>query len=63
MKEAGVNIQRAKTTKMSESSCKQRVVLDLSYDDMMSDKVLLFKFLFILYNILLKIKYIFYLGT
>jgi hypothetical protein len=58
MREAGVNIQKAKTTKMAESSCKQRVVLDLSYDDMMSDKVLNFKFLFLLYNILLEIKYI-----
>uniref|UniRef100_A0A2S2R4G6 tRNA (guanine(9)-N(1))-methyltransferase n=1 Tax=Sipha flava TaxID=143950 RepID=A0A2S2R4G6_9HEMI len=41
MREAGVNIQKAKTTKMAESSCKQRVVLDLSYDDMMSDKDLI----------------------
>lgn len=39
MREAGIEIQKVKTKKMEESSCKQRIVLDMSYDDMMSDKV------------------------
>ncbi|VVC32922.1 tRNA methyltransferase TRMD/TRM10-type domain,tRNA methyltransferase TRM10-type domain [Cinara cedri] len=38
MREAGIEIQKIKTTKMAESTCKQRIVLDMSYDDMMSDK-------------------------
>lgn len=41
MREAGVQIQKVKTKKMAESTCKQRIVLDMSYDDLMSDKVVL----------------------
>lgn len=41
MREAGVAIQKVKTKKMAESTCKQRIVLDMSYDDLMSDKVVL----------------------
>jgi len=38
MRKSGVEIQKTKTTKMAQSTCKQRVVLDMSYDDMMSNK-------------------------
>lgn len=62
MREAGIDVQKVKTTKMAESSCKQRVVLDMSYDDMMSDKVLL-KFLFLIHHILLQKKLICCLVT
>lgn len=39
MREAGVEIPKVKTMKMAQSTCKQRIVLDMSYDDMMSNKV------------------------
>lgn len=39
MREAGVEIQKVKTKKMADSTCKQHIVLDMSYDDMMSNKV------------------------
>jgi len=39
MRESGVEIPKVKTNKMGESTCKQRIVLDMSYDDLMSDKV------------------------
>lgn len=39
MREAGVEVHKIKTNKMAESSCKQRIVLDMSYDDLMSNKV------------------------
>jgi len=39
MRKAGVEIQKVKTTKMAQSTCKQRVVLDMSYDELMSNKV------------------------
>lgn len=42
MREAGEEIIKVKTKKMAESTCKQRIVLDMSYDDMMSDKVLVY---------------------
>lgn len=38
MRQAGIEIQKAKLTKMAESTCKQRIVLDMSYDHLMSDK-------------------------
>lgn len=38
MRELGVKIPKVKTNKMSGSTCKQRIVLDMSYDDLMSDK-------------------------
>jgi len=41
MREEGVEIQKVKTKKMADSACKQRIVIDMSYDDMMSEKVLL----------------------
>jgi len=39
MREAGIKIPKVKTTKMALSTCKQRIVLDMSYDKMMSFKV------------------------
>ncbi|XP_050543459.1 tRNA methyltransferase 10 homolog A [Daktulosphaira vitifoliae] len=38
MKAAGHEIIKVKTTKMKESSCKTRIVLDMSYDHLMSNK-------------------------
>ncbi|XP_050434569.1 tRNA methyltransferase 10 homolog A [Adelges cooleyi] len=38
MKASGNEIPKVKTKKMSESTCKQRVVLDMSYDHLMSEK-------------------------
>ncbi|KAL5234816.1 hypothetical protein ACI65C_002226 [Semiaphis heraclei] len=38
MRESGVEIPKVRTNKMAESTCKQRIVLDMSYDDLMSDK-------------------------
>jgi len=40
MRESGIEIQKVKTKKMAESMCKQRIVLDLSYDNLMSNKVM-----------------------
>lgn len=40
MREAGVGIQKAKLKKMAKSTCKQRIVLDMSYDHLMSDKAM-----------------------
>lgn len=34
-----MEVPKAKTKKMADSMCNQRVVLDMSYDSMMSDKV------------------------
>lgn len=42
MREAGEEIIKVRTKKMAESTCEQRIVLDMSYDDMMSDKVLMY---------------------
>jgi len=39
MREAGIIVPKVKTTKMALSTCKQRVVLDMSYDKMMTFKV------------------------
>lgn len=69
MRESGVEIPKVKTTKMAESACKQRIVLDMSYDDLMSDKVRLYILFFILFinpspvnkNIII-IKYFMLLG-
>ncbi|XP_025201508.1 tRNA methyltransferase 10 homolog A [Melanaphis sacchari] len=38
MRESGVEVSKVKTNKMADSTCKQRIVLDMSYDDLMSDK-------------------------
>lgn len=42
MREAGEEIIKVRIKKMAESACKQRIILDMSYDDMMSDKVLVY---------------------
>ncbi|XP_016663408.1 RNA (guanine-9-)-methyltransferase domain-containing protein 2 homolog isoform X1 [Acyrthosiphon pisum] len=39
MRESGIEIPIVRTKKMAESTCKQRIVLDMSYDDLMSDKI------------------------
>lgn len=39
MRESGIDIQKVKTRKMADSTCKQRIVLDMSYDNLMSFKV------------------------
>jgi len=39
LRESGAQINKVKPIKMAESSCKQRIVLDMSYDHLMSDKV------------------------
>lgn len=41
MREAGVETQKVKKKKMSDSTCKQRIVLDMSYYDMMKYKVII----------------------
>ncbi|XP_027853931.2 tRNA methyltransferase 10 homolog A [Aphis gossypii] len=38
MRESGVEVPKVKTNKMADSTCKQRIVLDMSFDDLMSDK-------------------------
>lgn len=40
MRESGVEVPKVKTNKMADSTCKQRIVLDMSFDDLMSDKVI-----------------------
>jgi tRNA (guanine9-N1)-methyltransferase len=39
MRELGVEVTKVKRNKMADSTCKQRIVLDMSYDNLMSDKV------------------------
>ncbi|XP_060833544.1 tRNA methyltransferase 10 homolog A [Rhopalosiphum padi] len=38
MRELGVEVSKVKRNKMADSTCKQRIVLDMSYDNLMSDK-------------------------
>lgn len=39
-REAGIVTRvKVKRNKMAESNCKQRIVLDMAYDDLMSSKV------------------------
>lgn len=40
MKESGMKIEKVKRYTMAKSTCKQRIVLDMSYDHLMSDKVI-----------------------
>lgn len=51
MRESGIDIQKVKTRKMADSTCKQRIVLDMSYDNLMSFKVsYLFLVIIIMYS-------------
>uniref|UniRef100_A0A2S2P6U2 tRNA (guanine(9)-N(1))-methyltransferase n=1 Tax=Schizaphis graminum TaxID=13262 RepID=A0A2S2P6U2_SCHGA len=38
IRELGVEVSKVKRNKMADSTCKQRIVLDMSYDNLMSDK-------------------------
>lgn len=63
MRDSSVVIQKATMKKMSESTCKQRIVLDMSFNDLMSDKVIVplytFKILVLYNNIILIILFSF----